>query len=159
MCIRDSVSAIYERIHRCPVPYNMRCVYLPLVWRNYFVSSKPCLNNNQMSYIFILLPMRSIVDSVLMTLVWVIIYVRGWPVPYNFRLCTSPCCGDLTNPQTCCRPGRLYTAKHVVCTCLCTVAMYCYTTCRTLCLPHTSCLPHLGVEKLFFIMLVAVLFV
>ena len=50
--LRVLFSYYLRTIGRCPVPYNMRCVYLPVVWRNYYVSSflpsKPCLNNNRM---------------------------------------------------------------------------------------------------------------
>ena len=41
-------------------------------------------------YIFILPYMRSNVDSLLITLLWVLIYVKGWLVPYNFRCVYLP---------------------------------------------------------------------
>ena len=84
-----------------PVTYNVRCAYLPLVWRSYeppcLLPSKPCLYSK----------MRSL---------YMLIYVS--PAHYNvsyvvfttYIVCTPPWCGEFIFPHACCRPDRVFIA-------------------------------------------------
>ena len=110
-------------------------------------------------HIFIL-SMRSHVYPVLMTLLWVLIYVKGWPVPYIFRCVYLPLMRRSYQPS-CLLPSRpcLYSEIRCVymliyvsrCPVLCNVSYVVFTTyavctsrwCGEIIFPHVCCRAHL----------------
>ena len=105
-CVLMTLLWVLIYVKEWPVLYNLRCVYLPLVWR----SCRPSC----------LLPSRACLYS--KTRCVYSTTVISYVVFTTYAVCTSPSCGEIIFPHACCRADRVCIAIEWI---SCSWLIYC----------------------------------